>query len=136
MTPAAYDALDWTGGRLVRYAKAGATLHLRLSEVTSQGRVYKRTLDTFFRREFRDWRPRYGDFSVEIHVELLPGLPKLDLDNLAKAILDGVKGAVFFDDAQVARLLVERREGAVERIHVSITPYASGAWDETRGHGA
>ncbi|NDC59891.1 MAG: RusA family crossover junction endodeoxyribonuclease, partial [Alphaproteobacteria bacterium] len=62
----------------------------------------------------------------EIHVELQPGLPKLDLDNLAKAILDGVKGAVFFDDLQVARLLVERREGPVERVHVSITPIASG----------
>ena len=35
----------------------------------------------------------------------------MDLDNLAKALLDSLSGNVFEDDRQVARLLVERREG-------------------------
>ena len=42
--------------------------------------------------------------------------PWLDLDNLAKAILDAIKGYAFHDDAQVARLLVERAPGERERI--------------------
>lgn len=120
--PAALEGLVWTGGRRVRWARRGDTLFLRLSEVTSQGRVYKQTLDHFFRHEFRDWRPRYGDFCVEIRLHALAGLPKLDLDNLAKALLDGVKGAVFFDDDQVARLVVERFEAASEEILIAIFP--------------
>jgi crossover junction endodeoxyribonuclease RusA len=46
--------------------------------------------------------------------------PWMDLDNLAKAILDAIKGYAFHDDAQVARLLVERRVGERERIVVSV----------------
>jgi crossover junction endodeoxyribonuclease RusA len=113
---------SWTGGARVRWARDGAVLLLQLADVTSQGRVYKQALDQFFRREFRDWRPRWGDFSVEIRLEASPTLPKLDLDNLAKAILDGIKGAVFFDDSQVARLLVERFPAEHERIVVRIAP--------------
>jgi hypothetical protein len=124
MQPGEIDERSWSGGRLVRFARSGDALHLRLSEVTSQARVYKKTLDLFFRRELRDWRPRYGDFSVEIAVHASPGLPKIDLDNVAKAILDGVKGAVFFDDAQVARLLVERFPAEVEAIYVTVRPMA------------
>ena len=114
------DDLDWKGGAKVRWARQGECFFLRLNEITSQGRVYKQTLDHFFRREFRDWRPRYGDFSVESLVEVREGLPPIDLDNLAKAILDGIKGALFFDDAQVARLLVERRSAEIERLTVSV----------------
>jgi Holliday junction resolvase RusA-like endonuclease len=44
----------------------------------------------------------------------------LDLDNLAKALLDAIKGYVFHDDAQVARLLVERRPGERERITIRV----------------
>ena len=50
---------------------------------------------------------------------------KLDdaaLDNLAKALLDAIKGYLFHDDAQVARLLVERHEGERERITIRAYP--------------
>ena len=47
--------------------------------------------------------------------------PWLDLDNLAKAILDSLKGYAFHDDAQVGRLLVERRAGDRECITVRVT---------------
>ncbi len=40
----------------------------------------------------------------------------MDLDNLAKALLDSLVGNVFEDDHQVARLLVERREGERDSI--------------------
>jgi Holliday junction resolvase RusA-like endonuclease len=59
---------------------------------------------------------------VEILVEVREGLPPIDLDNLAKAVLDGVKGALFFDDAQVARLLVERAHADVERLTIAVAP--------------
>jgi len=42
--------------------------------------------------------------------------PHMDLDNLAKALLDALTGHVFEDDSQVARLLVERRVGEREGI--------------------
>jgi Holliday junction resolvase RusA-like endonuclease len=44
----------------------------------------------------------------------------MDLDNLAKALLDAIKGYAFHDDAQVARLLVERRPGDRERIVIQV----------------
>ena len=46
--------------------------------------------------------------------------PHIDLDNIAKAVLDGIKKHVFHDDAQVARLLVERKPGERERITVVV----------------
>ena len=46
--------------------------------------------------------------------------PWLDLDNLAKALLDAIKGYAFHDDAQVCRLLVERRQGERERISIRV----------------
>ena len=115
------DDLDWAGGALVRWARADGAFFLRLNEVTSQARVYKQTLDHFFRREYRAWRPVYGDFSVEILVEVRDGLPPIDLDNVAKAVLDGIKGALFFDDAQVARLLVQRAPAQTERITIKVS---------------
>ena len=44
-------------------------------------------------------------------MEHLGEAPWMDLDNLAKALLDSLVGNAFEDDHQVARLLVERREG-------------------------
>jgi crossover junction endodeoxyribonuclease RusA len=116
------EELEWRGGAKVRWARRDDTLFLRLNEITSQSRVYKQTLDLFFRRDFRDWRPRWGDFTVEILLEVQEGLPPIDLDNVAKAVLDGIKGAVFFDDAQVARLVVERVLGKTERLTIAAAP--------------
>jgi Holliday junction resolvase RusA-like endonuclease len=50
----------------------------------------------------------------------------MDLDNLAKALLDAIKGYVFHDDAQVARLLVERRAGERERISIQVRRLGDG----------
>ena len=112
--------IAWNGSARVRWRRDGAVFELWLNEVTSQARVYKQTLDQFFRRDFRDWRPQWGDFAVEIRVELNPAFPKIDLDNIAKAVLDGVKGALFFDDSQVARLLVERKVAETEGLFIRV----------------
>ena len=46
----------------------------------------------------------------------------MDLDNLAKALLDSAIGAAFHDDSQVARLLVERRRADREGIWMKLSP--------------
>ena len=88
--------------------------------LTTQAKYYKPLIYEFFRKVWRGSRPAWGEFSVEIRMEYVGDPPWLDLDNLAKAILDAIKGYAFHDDAQVARLLVERSPGERERIVVSV----------------
>jgi crossover junction endodeoxyribonuclease RusA len=95
-------------------------------EVTSQSRVYKQKLDRLLRTECKV-RPRWGEYEVEIIIELNREFPAIDLDNVAKAVLDGIKGAVFFDDAQVMRLVVEKRWTQTERVHVRAWPTGTSA---------
>lgn len=47
-----------------------------------------------------------------------------DLDNQAKAILDGLNTVAFLDDAQVASLSVERRWSKADLISVEVWAYA------------
>jgi crossover junction endodeoxyribonuclease RusA len=90
-----------------------------LSEVTSQARVYKQKLRDLLRLQMAV-TPRDGEFEVAITIELNPNFPAIDLDNVAKAVLDGIKGYVFHDDAQVMRLLVEKRWAEDERVLVQV----------------
>ena len=46
----------------------------------------------------------------------------MDLDNLAKAMLDSATGAAFHDDSQVARLLVERRASERDGVWMRLAP--------------
>lgn len=107
--------MTWSGRGKVRARAIAGGVELTVDEITTQARVYKPLVYEFFRKEFQV-RPRYGDFEVEIRVEHLGEPPGLDLDNLAKALLDALKGHVFFDDAQIARLLCERAPGERDRI--------------------
>jgi crossover junction endodeoxyribonuclease RusA len=100
-------------------AEAGG-LELVVDGLTTQAKYYKPLIYEFFRKEWRGARPTWGEFSVEIDMEYVGEPPWLDLDNLAKAILDSIKGYAFHDDAQVAWLLVQRHAGARERITVRV----------------
>jgi hypothetical protein len=95
-------------------------LELVVDGLTTQAKYYKPLIYEFFRKEWRGARPAWGDFSVEIDMEYVGDPPWLDLDNLAKALLDAIKGYAFHDDAQVARLLVQRRPGERERITIRV----------------
>ena len=95
--------------------------------LSTQAKVYKPLIYEFFRKEWRASRPTWAEMSVEILMDYQGDPPWLDLDNLAKAILDACKGYAFHDDAQVARLLVERRPGERERITVRVTPSGGAA---------
>jgi len=118
---------DWTGTGKVRAREEASGLVVTVDGLTTQAKYYKPLIYEFFRKEWRGSRPAHGDFSVEILMEYQGDPPWLDLDNLAKAILDAIKGYVFHDDAQVSRLLVERRAGERERITVTVRKAGSHA---------
>ena len=111
------QAPPWTGRGKVRARVVADAVEVAIEGVTTQARYYKPLVYEFFRKEFQ-LRPRYGEFEVEIRMEHAGEAPGLDLDNLAKALLDALKGHVFFDDAQIARLLCERVSGERDRIFV------------------
>lgn len=105
----------WIGRGKVRAREIAGGIEFAIDEITTQARVYKPLFYEFFRKELTI-RPRWGDFEVELILEHAGEVPGLDLDNLAKALLDALKGHVFFDDSQIARLLCERKVGARDRI--------------------
>ncbi len=105
----------WAGRGKVRARMIEGGVEIAIDGITTQARYYKPLVYEFFRKEF-DIRPRYGEFEVELRMEYLGEVPRLDLDNLAKALLDALKGHVFVDDSQIARLLCERFAGERERI--------------------
>jgi hypothetical protein len=111
----------WIGSGRVRARERQGILEVSVEGLTTQAKYYKPLIHEFFRKEWRGSRPGYGDYAVEVDVEYVGDPPWMDLDNLAKAILDAVKGYVFHDDAQVSRLLVERRAGERERLTIRIS---------------
>ena len=130
----------WVQSGKVRAREADGAIEVVVDGLTTQARYYKPLIYEFFRKVWRGGRPAlgplaarglsshgpphdgaaWGEFAVEIRMEYIGDPPWLDLDNLAKAILDAIKGYVFHDDAQVARLLVERRAGERERITITV----------------
>jgi Holliday junction resolvase RusA-like endonuclease len=110
----------WIGSGKVRAREADGRLEIVVDGLTTQAKYYKPLIYEFFRKEWRGSRPAWGEFSVEIHMEYTGDAPWMDLDNLAKAILDAIKGYAFHDDAQVSRLLVDRKLGERERITVQV----------------
>jgi hypothetical protein len=116
----------WTAHGKVRAREDGDGLTITVDGLTSQAKYYKPLIYEFFRKAWRGARPAWGEYAVEIAMEYVGDPPWLDLDNLAKAILDAIKGYAFHDDAQVCRLLVERRPGDRERIIVRIRALSDG----------
>lgn len=68
--------------------------------------------------------PYTGDLTVAL-AHYLPNRVHGDIDNLAKAIIDGMQDVAFVNDKQVKRLIVELRFDDPEntRTEVLITPY-------------
>jgi len=114
------DSGSWVGAGRVRVRQTASALEIAIDGLTTQAKYYKPLIYEFFRKEWRGSRPAWGEFEVEIRMEYQGDPPWLDLDNLAKAVLDAIKGYAFHDDAQVARLLVERHAGERERIVVRV----------------
>lgn len=123
--PLASDTTTDAGGPWTRSGKVCArldgsgALEVRVDGLTTQAKYYKPLLKEFFRKDF-PVRPRWGDFEVHIVMRFTGDPPHMDLDNLAKALLDSATGAAFHDDSQVARLLVERRREEREGIWMRV----------------
>ena len=116
------SAAEWIGKGKVRAREVGDLFEIVCDGLTTQAKYYKPLVYEFMRKEWRGARPAWGDFAVDIRMEHVGEPPHIDLDNLAKALLDAIKGYLFHDDAQVARLLVERHEGERERIVIRAYP--------------
>lgn len=112
----------------VRRAKVRARLltpsgvEIEVDGLTTQAKYYKPLLREFFRKELPGLRPRWGDFTAHIVMEHVGDPPHMDLDNLAKAMLDSAVGHAFHDDSQIARLLVERRAAEREGVFMRLAP--------------
>jgi len=117
---------EWSGRGKVRAREITGGAEIAIDGITTQARYYKPLVYEFFRKEF-PIRPKGGDFEVELIMEYVGEVPRLDLDNLAKALLDALKGHIFFDDSQIAKLLCERKAGERERITVKATRRSGGA---------
>ena len=113
---------DWISHGKVRARESEGAVEVVVDGLTTQTKYYKPLVYEFMRKEWRGARPSWGDFTVEIVMEHVGDPPWMDLDNLAKALLDAIKGYLFHDDSQVARLLVERHEGEKERITIRTYP--------------
>jgi crossover junction endodeoxyribonuclease RusA len=114
------DLNAWVGRGKVRARESSGAVEIAIDGITTQARYYKPLVYEFFRKEFA-LRPRWGEFEVEISMEYAGEAPRLDLDNLAKALLDALKGHVFFDDSQIARLVCERFAGERDAITLRAT---------------
>ena len=111
---------NWTGKGKVRARETSDGLEITIEGLTTQAKYYKPLVHEFFRKEWRGSRPSWGEYVVEIGMDYVGEPPWMDLDNLAKALLDAVKGYAFHDDAQVARLVVERQAASREGISIRI----------------
>jgi crossover junction endodeoxyribonuclease RusA len=116
------DDPAWTRhGKVRARIDASGALEVEVDGLTTQAKYYKPLLKDFFRRHLPA-RPRWGDFSAHIVMEFMGDPPHMDLDNLAKAMLDSAIGTAFHDDAQIARLLVERRIAVREGVWMRLAP--------------
>ena len=111
----------WIGIGKVRARETGDAVEITIDGLTTQAKYYKPLVYEFMRKEWSS-RPSWGDYAVEIRMEHVGDPPWMDLDNLAKALLYAIKGYLFHDDSQVARLLVEWHEGERERITIRVSP--------------
>lgn len=78
------------------------------------------------------WPKRDPDdrFAVEL-TAFLPDWRRLDLDNIAKSVLDGMIGAVYGDDSQVSRMHLERVLGDPNpRLEVRVRLVVERTWPE------
>lgn len=83
-------------------------------------REYEELIQKFYNEAFPDAKPLTGALAMQLNIfDRLPkGTPKKvvassytvkpDIDNVAKAVLDGLSGHVFMDDAQIVDLHVKK----------------------------
>lgn len=101
-------------------AASKGSLNLRVDAVTAGSARFTTLIGAFFAAEFR--RPREGAFEIVIEIERAADAPAQDVDQVAKAVLDGLSGVVFHDGSRVERLRVEKTTGDRARVKVRARP--------------
>ena len=83
--------MGWTGTGKVRCRHVEGVTEIAIDGLTTQAKYYKPLVYEFMRKEWNA-RPSWGDWIVEIRMEHVGEPPHIALDNLAKALLDAIKG--------------------------------------------
>lgn len=120
-------------GPAVPKARPRFDMRSKVTYTDERTKIYERTVGMFARVAMRGMLPVTGEVAVNIAVELLRPkgqknvchsrkcVGKADVDNYAKAILDGMNGIVYDDDRQVSKLCVEKLYGEQDLVKVRVT---------------
>lgn len=110
------------GGFVRTYTDAKTlAFEARVREACAQAMGSMEPLATPMHLRIEAWLPVPASWSKKRRQEALDGLVmpgKPDLDNIAKAVMDGCQGALFLDDKQVCQLRVAKRYAATPLVEV------------------
>ena len=121
----------WRGRGKARIARCDGKIVVRCHSVSTRGGRVQAPIVTLLRKDYRRLRPSYDAFAVELWIES-PELRRFDVDNVAKAFLDALNGAVWHDDRQVRRLTVEKLPAEAAAVTVVVSPYKTSREGEAR----
>lgn len=65
--------------------------------------------------------------SVEVEIKIFTTSKNMDIDNIAKSILDGLNGAAYKDDRQVKKLTIEMFDSEDEKAEIVICQFKNHA---------
>lgn len=93
----------WVPGKPVGYDRASAHLRFTPEDVA----VWRRDVQVCYLAATGYEHPKDGEYTGFVKMELAAYGAAADVDNIAKEVMDALKGSAYRDDAQVKWLKVE-----------------------------